>query len=159
MFIRQIVCLAIVLTLSITCHVFAESSKDTAFAKLNGVWVAEKVLHAGTQIPADKFPFELHFVDQKLIFKFVGSVQGKDRVHDLAIQATAEPFTMDMTRTVVDKKVVVHAIFRFDGDRLLICSLRDAKGQPSKERPTLFESNETVRSDLLILKRKPPAEK
>jgi uncharacterized protein (TIGR03067 family) len=79
-------------------------------------------------------------------------------VHDLKLGKTEDFFTMDLTRTVRDKASTVHAIYKFDGDQLLICSLRDADGQPSKERPRSFDSSSAVKSELLVLKRKPEPE-
>jgi uncharacterized protein (TIGR03067 family) len=156
---RSSLLVAIAFTLIATIKLYAQEPKEKAFAKLKGDWIAEKVLSAGKDVPAEKFPFELQFADDKLTFKgiVVGSVIGKDRVHDLVLDASADPCTMDITRTVRDKKLTVYAIYKFDRDRLLICFVRDAKDP--KERPTSFDSSETVPSDLLILKRKPPPQK
>ncbi len=131
-----------------------DEAKEGAFAKLKGVWIADEILSSGTKIAKEKFPFELHFEDEQLIFKFVGDVKGKDRVHDLKLDATGDPLKMDMTRSIRDKKSTVYAIYKFDGDRLMILSLRDAKGQPADERPASFDSELTAKGELLILKRK-----
>ena len=131
-----------------------QNAEQEAFAKLEGTWVAEQVLSSGKEVPREKFPFELEFDDGKLTFKFVGEVKGKDRVHDLTLDTTTDPFQMDLSRTVRDKKMTVLSIYKFDGERLLICSLRDADGQPAKQRPTSFDSSSTVRSELITLKRK-----
>jgi uncharacterized protein (TIGR03067 family) len=131
-----------------------DEPKEDAFAKLKGVWIADEVRSSGTKIAKEKFPFELHFEDEKLIFKFVGAVKGKDRVHDLKLDGNREPFKMDMTRSIRDKESTVYAIYKLDGDRLMILSLRDEKGQPGGERPTSFDSDATAKGELLILKRK-----
>jgi uncharacterized protein (TIGR03067 family) len=137
----------------------AQESSREAFAKLEGLWVAEKVLVAGEQVPQEKFPFELLFADGKLTYKFVGNSKGQDRVHELIVNTSNDPWSMDITRMVGEKKATVRAIYKLEGEKLLICFLRGPDRQPSKDRPSSFESNATVKSDLLILKRKPPVDK
>ncbi len=132
----------------------ADEPPRAAKSELNGVWVAEKVTSAGNVVPSEKFPFEVVIEDDKLIFKFVGSVAGKDRIHQIVVDNTKDPYTIDMTREVRGKKETVRGIYKIEDGRLLICSLRDGKGQPSSERPKTFESSSSVKSDLLILKPK-----
>ena len=76
-----------------------ETSRDTK-SKLDGVWIAEKVISSGHVVPAAKFPFELHFGNGKLIFRFIGSVKGKDRIHDIVVDNNQTPATIDMTREI-----------------------------------------------------------
>jgi uncharacterized protein (TIGR03067 family) len=134
----------------------AENPNHTATEQLDGVWVAEKVLSAGQLVPKEKFPFELHFNESQLTFKFVGqNTQGKDRVHQISIDTSNIPATIDITRTMGDRKLTVLGIFKFEGGKLVICSLRGADGNPSTVRPETFESSHSVRSDVLILKRQP----
>ena len=128
----------------------AENSSES----MVGVWVAEKVLAGGREVPKEKFPFELHFTEDQLTYKFVGNYQGKDRVHDISIDSSKDPATINITRTVRDKKMTVYGIYKFENGKLLICSLRGEDGNPSSERPATFESSSEVTSDLLILKRK-----
>jgi uncharacterized protein (TIGR03067 family) len=132
----------------------AESPATDSSESVIGVWVAEKVLSSGSQVPAEKFPFELHFTKNQLTFKFVGESSGKDRVHDISLDASKDPARIDITRTVRDKKMTVYGIYKFEDGRLFICSLRGADGNPSGDRPLTFESNSNVRSELMILKRK-----
>jgi uncharacterized protein (TIGR03067 family) len=145
------------MVLIVSCTVVSRGTEPQSdeLAKLEGVWVAEQVLSSGTKVPQDKFPFELHFEENRLTFKFVGAAEGKDRVHEISVDASTEPFKMDITRSIRDKKMTVHAIYKFDGARLVICSLRGADGQPANERPISFDSSSTVRSELLTLNRKP----
>lgn len=119
-----------------------------------GVWLAEKVLSAGQEVPKEKFPFELHFTKGQLIYKFVGEVRGKDRVHDISVDSSKTPATIDITRIVRDSKMTVRGIYKFEDGKLIICFLRGADRNPSADRPSTFESSSTVKSDLLILKRK-----
>lgn len=128
-------------------------------SKLEGVWIAEKVTSSGEVVPKEKFPFELHFEKDKLIFRFVAPSLGKDRVHEIVVDETKTPATIDITREIRGKKETVYGIYKFEGDRLLICSLRDSNRQPSDERPTTFDSSNEVRSDLLVLARKPAPQK
>lgn len=123
-------------------------------AALVGEWVAEKVLSSGEEVPAEKFPFELHFTESQLIYKFVGRIQGKDRVHDIQLDASQNPPTIDITRTVGDKKITVLAIFKLNDDQLSVCFTRTSDGNPSETRPTSFESTKDTGSDLMILRRK-----
>ena len=60
----------------------ADDEPRDSKTRLKGVWVAEKVTSSGNTVPAKKFPFELHFADDKLIFK---RVSGKDRVHQIVV--------------------------------------------------------------------------
>ena len=124
--------------------------------KLQGVWVAERVTSSGNTVPAEKFPFELHFERSQLVFKFTGPVAGgKDLIHEIVVDDTKDPATIDIAREIRGKKETVHGIYKLDDGRLWICSLRDANGQPSSDRPSNFESSPTVKSDLLILTPKP----
>jgi uncharacterized protein (TIGR03067 family) len=133
----------------------AEEPKAAAKEKLDGVWVAEQVLSAGRAVPSEKFPFELHFAEGQLTFKFVGkNTAGKDRVHDLSVDASKSPATIDITRTVRGKKSTVLGIYKFEDGKLFICSLRDSGGNPSTDRPRTFESSRDIKSELMILKRK-----
>ena len=50
---------------------------------LVGVWIAENVTTAGEVVPKEKFPFELHFENDKLIYRFVAPSSGKDRFHEI----------------------------------------------------------------------------
>lgn len=133
----------------------ASESKES----LVGEWVAEKVLSSGREVPKEKFPFELQFTDTQLIYKFVGNIQGKDRVHDIRIDSSQSPPAIDITRTVRDKKVTVLAIFKHENDQLLLCFTRTSDGNPSETRPSNFESSEDTKNDLMILKRKLKVEK
>jgi uncharacterized protein (TIGR03067 family) len=150
----DLVLVSAVLSATMTLGQAEQNAEQDAFVKLQGTWIAEQVLSSGKEVPREKFPFELQFDDGKLTFKFVGDVKGKDRVHEVALDTGTDPFQMDLSRTVRDKKLTVRAIYKFDGERLLICSLRDADGQPAKQRPTSFDSSPTIRSELLTLKRK-----
>lgn len=142
----------------IEAPVRADDAPENTSENLAGVWVAEKVTSGGQDVPKDKFPFELHFTDQTLVFRFVGPAKGPDRIHDVTLDNTKSPATIDIVRRGDNKTPTVHGIYRLDGDRLLICSLRDENRQPSKERPSKFESSSDIRSDLLVLKRKPVVE-
>lgn len=132
----------------------ADTPEPDDAAKMNGVWIAEKVTFAGREVPSAKFPFELHFEKSKLTFKFVGKTTGKDRVHEIVLDSSKTPSTIDITREIRGKKVTVRAIYKFDDGKLLICSLRGPDRQPSSERPKTFESSRAVTSDLMILKPK-----
>jgi len=138
-------------------NVHADEPLETK-RKLNGVWVAEKITSSGQVVPLEKFPFELHFTDKTLTFKRVRHDRAPDRVHDITLDNTKNPATIDIIGKRGDSILHVRGIYSFDGDRLLICSLRDENRRPSKERPKTFESSSEVPSDLLILKRKPDAE-
>lgn len=127
---------------------WAEEKTD-ALDELKGVWVREQVLHAGQEVPPDKFPYQLHFDGNKLIFRFVGEVKGKDRIHDIQVDATKTPAEMSIVRQLDDRKLTVPAIYKIEDGRLMICFFRD-----SNERPTQFESTAEIKSDLLVLKRK-----
>jgi hypothetical protein len=70
----------ILLLLTAVCSVNADEPEPDDATKMHGVWIAEKVTSAGQEVPAAKFPFELHFDDSKLIFKFFGKTTGKDRI-------------------------------------------------------------------------------
>lgn len=124
-------------------------------ASLVGVWSAEKVLSSGREVPKEKFPFELHFTPKQLTYKFVGTIQGKDRVHDLSLDPSKTPATIDISRMVGEKRMTVLGIYKVEDERLWICFLRSADGNPSEHRPSTFESSNDVKSDLLILKQKP----
>lgn len=137
------------------CPVNADQPEPDDAIKMHGVWIAEKVLFAGREVPPAKFPFELHFEKSKLTFKFVGKKSGKDRVHNIVLDSSKTPATIDITREIRDGEVTVRGIYRFDDGKLMICSLRGPDRQPSSERPKTFASSKTVTSDLLILKRKP----
>ncbi len=142
-----------------TSPLLAQNPKPISSESMVGVWVAEKVLSSGREVPKEKFPFELHFTKSQLTFKFVGDSKGKDRVHDISMDVSKNPTTIDMTRTVRDKKMTVYGIYKFEDGKLLICSLRGADGNPSSDRPSTFESSSDVKSELLILKRKPDIDK
>lgn len=91
-----------------------------------------------------------------MTFKFVGDTKkGNDRVHEISVDASKSPATIDMTRTVRDKKSTVLGICKSERDKLFICSLRGDDGNPSTDRPKTFGSSSDVKSELLILKRKP----
>lgn len=135
--------------------VFSDEPQSDDATKMKGVWIAEKVTSSGRTVPADKFPFELHFENAKLIFKFVGEINGKDRVHEITIDPTKTPKTIDITRKIRDTEETVRGIYKFDGNKLMICSLRGPDRKPSPDRPTTFDSSKTVKSDLLVLKLKP----
>jgi uncharacterized protein (TIGR03067 family) len=146
--------MAIAVVAQPTSLLLAQNPKPNSESMV-GVWVAEKVLSGGKEVPKEKFPFELHFTKSQLTYKFVGDTKGKDRVHDISLDASQNPATIDITRTVRDKKMAVLGIYKFEDGRLFICSLRGADGNPSGDRPATFESNSDVNSDLMILKRKP----
>ncbi|MFN0052336.1 MAG: TIGR03067 domain-containing protein [Planctomycetales bacterium] len=135
----------------------AKLGKD--LQNLQGVWVADKVTTAGEVVPKEKFPFELHFEKDSLIFRFVAPSSGKDRVHEIVVDESKTPATIDITREIRGKKVTVYGIYKFEDERLWICSLRDSNRQPSEKRPTTFDSSDEVRSDLLVLTRKPGPQK
>ncbi len=156
-----------ILTFSLmaTSSLIAQDRKDAATLSSNakdslvGVWVAEKVLSSGQEVPEEKFPFELQFTESQLIYKFVGKIQGKDRVHDIRLDSSQDPPTIDIIRTVGDKKITVLAIFKHENDQLLLCFTRTSDGNPAETRPSNFESNEDTKNDLMILKRKLKVEK
>jgi len=154
-----ILILTIVLTLLPARLLLPQDSPPNASESIHGVWVAEKVLSAGREVPKKKFPFEVHFTKDQLIFKFVGDTRGKDRVHGILFDASSEPATIDITRTLRDKKMTVYGIYKIENGRLLICSLRGPSGSPSSKRPTSFESSRDNKAELLILKRKPDGDK
>jgi hypothetical protein len=54
----------------------------------------------------------------QMIFKFVGDVTGRDRIHEIALDGSKNPAVMDMTRTVRGKAQTVFAIYKIEGDRL-----------------------------------------
>ena len=72
----------------------------------------------------------------------------------ITLDNSKKPAHMDMTQTARGKTETVLAIYKIEGDLLTICFSRGARGQPSSERPTGFESDEATKSDLLVLKRK-----
>jgi len=153
-------CISLTIAILATTAVSALSEEvfpDDA-TKMEGVWVAEKVTFSGREVPPKKFPFELHFGDAKLTFKFVGDTTGKDRIHEIVIDPTKGPSTIDIMREIGGKKETVLGIYKFEEGKLMICSLRGADRKPSAKRPTNFASDESVSSDLLVLKRKPDAE-
>ncbi len=147
-----------VLFLTAIGYANADQPKPDDAAKMQGVWIAEKVTFAGRDVPSAKFPFELHFEKSKLTFKFVGKITGKDRVHKIVLDSSKTPSTIDITREIRDEEVTVRGIYKFQDGKLMICSLRGPDRRPSLERPKTFESSKTVTSDLLILKRKPEAD-
>ena len=155
----HVITMAIALVVISTSPLLAQNPKRKSSESMIGVWVAEKALSAGREVPKDKFPFELHFTKTQLTFKFVGDSKGKDRVHDISLDASKNPATIDITRTVRDKKMTVYGIYKLEDGRLLICSLRGADGNPSGDRPSTFESSSDVKSELMILKRKPDVDK
>jgi uncharacterized protein (TIGR03067 family) len=143
---------------------FVELKKGRSLASdasesLLGVWIAEKVLSAGQEVPEEKFPFELHLTESQLTYKFVGGTKGKDRVHDISLDSSKTPAAIDITRTVGAKKMTVRGIYKYEDGRLFICFLRAANENPSEDRPSTFESTSEIKSDLLILKRKPKGDK
>jgi uncharacterized protein (TIGR03067 family) len=153
--------IAVIVLMAAMTHTFAQadsskSQQASAFAPLAGIWLPQKVTSSGAVVSAAKFPFEVHFTEpNRMIFKFVGGTQGKDRVHEVTLDTSKDPAVMDMTRT--GRGQTVFAIYKIEDDQLTICSLRGADGQPSSERPKGFESDEVTKSDLLVLKRKAKA--
>lgn len=133
----------------------ASVTKDS----LVGDWVADKVLSAGQEVPKEKFPFVLQFTESQLIYKFVGKIQGKDRVHDIRLDSSQDPPAIDMTRTVGDKKITVLGILKHENNQLFLCFTRAADGNPSDTRPSSFESTKDTKNDLMILKRKSKSDK
>ncbi len=153
----------LIMAIAVVAHsassLLAQNPKSNSSESIVGVWVAEKVLSAGREVPEEKFPFELHCTKSQLTFKFVGGTRGKDRVHDISLDESKNPRTINMTRTLRDKKMTVYGIYKFEDGKLLICSLRGADGNPSSDRPSTFESTSDNKSELLILKRKPEIDK
>ena len=138
----------------------AGSQPNSAFAALEGAWSYEKIISAGQTVPKEKFPYEIHFKSPNQLIRkgiTVGEVTGKDGADVITLDNSKKPAHMDMTQTARGKTETVLAIYKIEGDLLTICFLRGARGQPSSERPTDFDSDETKKSDLLVLKRKAKA--
>jgi len=150
---------ALVLLFAVTGPLMAEDPPEPDdTTKMNGVWVADKVIFAGRRVASKRFPFELHFEKSRLTFKFTGRKNGKDIVYEIDTDSSKTPSTIDITRKVREKTVAVRGIYKFEDSRLVMCSLRGPDRWPSSERPETFESSRSITSELLILKRKPAAD-
>jgi uncharacterized protein (TIGR03067 family) len=132
----------------------ADSESKDRKSQFTGIWVADRVISGGQNVPAKKFPFEIHFKDNRMIFKNISSAASKDRIHTIVTDDHKTPATLDITREFKGEKRTAYGIYKFEKDRLFICTLRGPDRQPSKNRPTTFESNRKTRADVMVLKRK-----
>lgn len=127
--------------------------------ELIGVWVLESVRTQGQDVPAEKIPYDFHFTETQLIWRFTGQVTGPDRVYNCfanpAKQSGKVDFVLVNEAAKEDEESLhIRAIYRLDGETLLICSMRRPDMEPSENRPEKFESTKDARTDLMTLKRK-----
>lgn len=128
-------------------------------SELRGVWRLEKIEHMGQTIPTEKASYEFHFTDTQLIWRFVGDTTGPDQVFNCFPVESNGAQGIDYRSAGKENDsdgnpLHVRAIYKLEGDKLLICSKRDKDMKPSRERPTKFISTKDLRTDLMELTRK-----
>ena len=147
-----VVAFATILFGSISASGNEQHPDDTS--RMKGVWAIEGITSFGLPSSLAWSPAEIQFEDGKMTVMFVGPTVQKDLVHKVTINPKTTPKTIDITRSNGAKKETLRGIYKFDGEKLMICFMRRLDRSPSDERPHTFVSNPTVKSDLLILKHK-----
>jgi len=107
--------------------------------KLQGTWVVvDKHFDTGRLNLPDE---QTHFTVANR--RMTCTVNGETRSEwDIQVDPTARPRAL--TKTMVGRGVVLEAIYRFDGDKLILCQ--------SEKRPAAFESK--GRCWLIVMKRR-----
>lgn len=118
--------------------------------KLRGTWTPAAIERDGKRAGPGDADFEnfkgqlFTFDAEKLAFKIPGGVGG-DATYRL--DPSADPKGIDLTG--VGSKSTTKAIYKFDGDALILC-----RAEPDAARPTEFKTKPGDKVVLYILKRK-----
>ncbi|MCU0712832.1 MAG: TIGR03067 domain-containing protein [Pirellula sp.] len=124
---------------------------------LSGIWKAKKIVSAGQVVPPEKAPDEFVFRRNQMIWKFTGKVKADDRVFDVVdveLDATKSPKWITIRSQDPKRPQPVLGLIDLQGNELHIFTKRDAKGNPSTERPTAIGTGNEPGTDLMILELK-----
>jgi uncharacterized protein (TIGR03067 family) len=131
----------------LSLFVISQAAADDAAKekeKLKGLWQAVSMEANGQQAPADQVKrFQVRFKGDRVVF----SPEADNREHTFEVDPSAKPKAMDLIPgdgQAKGKKLAI-AIYKFDGDKLIICIDKEAQ---TGKRPTQFE---TAGSDGLVL--------
>jgi uncharacterized protein (TIGR03067 family) len=114
-------------------------SREDELRMLQGTWlVVSKKYDVGDRDFLDE---QTHFTiaNRRMTCTVNGEIRSERDIH---VDPAARPRAL--TKTMVGRAVVLEAIYRFDGDRLILCQ--------SEKRPTAFESR--GRCWLMVMKRR-----
>jgi uncharacterized protein (TIGR03067 family) len=121
----------------------ADKDKEKDEDRLQGSWSVTATTFDGKAVPEDQVK------GRKLTFKgkeFTSTGGPKERTLSFTLEPGKDPRRIDMKRA--DQEQAVLGIYKLDGDELTICY-----GEPGKERPTKFKSEDGGRLYLMVLKR------
>jgi RNA polymerase sigma factor (sigma-70 family) len=113
-------------------HVASADVKTDA-RRLQGTWTLVSLVNNGNKAPEDQVrDVRLELTNTGFRSEFAGPLF---RESTYTIDTTSDPGRFDFTNRGDFAPHVCHAIFRFEGDKLVLCYPR-----PGAERPALFES-------------------
>ncbi len=121
---------------------------------LSGIWKAKQIISAGQVVPPEKAPDEFVFRRSQMIWKFTGRTKANDRVFDVELDATKSPIWITLRSQDPKRPQPVLGLIDSTGHELRIFTKRDAKGNPSTERPTAIGTGNEPGTDLMILELK-----
>ncbi len=117
---------------------------------LSGIWKAKQIISAGQVVPPEKAPDEFVFRRSQMIWKFTGRTKANDRVFDVELDATKSPIWITLRSQDPKRPQPVLGLIDSTGHELRIFTKRDAKGNPSTERPTAIGTGNEPGTDLMI---------